>query len=331
VIQPRKRTRDLTPVHPDLRKAWRRFPKFPFNRWTLRPIRWLMDLMPPLNTSDNIHISSTLAQSGDSNLSVKLRIYQPEGIAQPVPALLWMHGGGFIVGNSKMEDAYLTKFVKELGIVVVSVDYRLAPDHPYPAAIDDCYAALRWVHTQARSLQVDPDRIAIGGESAGGGLAASLAQLAYDRGEVSPVFQLLVYPMLDDRSALRDDLAYADAMIWTPKDNRFGWESYLQGPVGADTVPPYAVPARRDNLTGLPPAWIGVGTLDLFYKEDVEYAERLSRCGVDCELLVVDGAFHGFDRIDCNLPLVQDFRDTQVDALGSLTMTQNLSTGQGVC
>jgi acetyl esterase/lipase len=283
-----------------------------------------MDLTPPLSDSDHIHISRTLAQSTDAGLSVKLRIYRPEAIAEPAPALLWMHGGGFVVGNAKMEDAYLTKFVKALGLVVVSVDYRLAPDHPYPAAIDDCYAALRWVHTQAESLHVDPDRIAIGGESAGGGLAASLAQLAYDRGEVRPVFQLLVYPMLDDRSALRDDLAYAAAMTWTPKDNRFGWESYLQGPVGADTVPPYAVPARRDDLTGLPPAWIGVGTLDLFYEEAVAYAERLRRCGVDCEMFVVDGAFHGFDRVGRNLPLVQDFRDTQVDALNRSTMSQDL-------
>ena len=283
-----------------------------------------MDLMPPLSDSDHIHISRTLAQSADAGLSVKLRIYRPEAIAEPAPALLWMHGGGLVVGNAKMEDAYLTKFVKALGIVVVSVDYRLAPDHPYPAAIDDCYTALRWVHAQAGSLGVDPDRIAIGGESAGGGLAASLAQLVYDRGKVSPVFQLLVYPMLDDRSALRDDLAYADAMTWTPEDNRFGWESYLQGPVGADTVPPYAVPARRDNLTGLPPAWIGVGTLDLFYEEAVAYAARLSRWDVDCELFVVDGAFHGFDRVGRNLPLVQNFRDTQVDALNRSTMSQDL-------
>lgn len=214
-----------------------------------------------------------------------------------------------------MEDAYLLKFVRDLGIVVISVDYRLAPDHPYPAAIEDGYTALRWVHTQAVRLHVDPERIAIGGESAGGGLAASLAHLAHDRGEVSPVFQLLVYPMLDDRSALRTDLAYSDAMTWTPKDNRFGWESYLQSPVGSATVPPYAVPARRKDLTGLPPAWIGVGTLDLFYEEATAYAERLDRCGVGCELVVVDGAFHGFDIVGHKSTLARDFRDAQVAAL----------------
>ena len=244
-----------------------------------------------------------------------LRIYQPEGVSKPVPVLLWMHGGGLVIGSAKMEDAYLLKFVKDLGIVVVSVDYRLAPDHPYPAALDDCYTDLRWVHTQAARLQVDPERIAIGGTSAGGGLAASLAQIAHDRGEVGPAFQLLIYPMLDDRSALRTDLAYADSMIWTPKDNRYGWESYLQRPLGSDPMPPYAVPARRQDLTGLPPAWIGVGTLDLFCEEDVAYSERLNGCGVECELVVVDGAFHGFDIVDRNATLAQNFRNAQVAAL----------------
>jgi acetyl esterase/lipase len=278
-------------------------------------MRWLMGLMPASNAPDRIHIRNTHAQSWDSERSVMLRIYQPERVSKPVPVLLWMHGGGLVIGNAKMDDVYVLKFVKDLSIVVVSVDYRLAPDHPYPAALDDCYLALRWIQTQAARLQVDTDRIAVGGASAGGGLAASLAQLAHDRGGVSPVFQLLTYPMLDDRSALRSDLAYADLMIWTPKDNRFGWESYLRRPIGSDTTPPYAVPARRQDLTGLPPAWIGVGTLDLFYEEAVAYSERLNRCGSECELNVVNGAFHGFDIVDRNVTLARHFRDAQVAAL----------------
>lgn len=329
MIGPSKKAHDLTPMLPDLRKMWSGFPRLPFNRWTIRPIRWLTSLMPTSGSLEDIRIHDTLAQSGDSKPDVMLRIYQPEDISEPVPALLWMHGGGLVIGNAKMEDAYLLKFVRDLGIVVISVDYRLAPDHPYPAAIHDCYTALKWVHSQAARLRIDPERIAIGGESAGGGLAASLAHLAHDRGEVTPAFQLLVYPMLDDRSALRTDLPYASLMIWTPEDNRFGWESYLQIPAGAEIVPPYAVPARRSDLTGLPPAWIGVGTLDLFYEEDVAYAERLDRSGVECELVVVDGAFHGFDIVGRTLPLARDFRDAQVAALRrGLSIEQEVARGR---
>ena len=305
----------MTPVHPELVNAWRRFPRVPVNRWTVRPMRWLTRLIPTPDDSDGARISITIARRGDSKPGVPLRIYHPEGISEPAPVLVWMHGGGLVIGNSRMDDACLRRFVEELGIVVVSVEYRLAPDSPYPAALDDCYAAMQWVRTHAARLLVDPDRIAIGGVSAGGGLAASLAQLAYDRGEVRPVFQLLVYPMLDDRSALRTERASSRPMIWTPKDNRFGWESYLQRPVGSDTVPPYAVPARRADLSGLPPAWIGVGTLDLFFDEDVAYAQRLNRCGVECELRVVDGAFHGFDFLCRNTPVARSFGDAQVAAL----------------
>lgn len=231
------------------------------------------------------------------------------------PVLLWMHGGGLIIGSPQQNDRPMFQIVRHTGIVVVSVDYRLAPNHPFPAPLDDCYAALKWVHAHAATLGIDPNRIGIGGESAGGGLAASLVQLAHDRGEISPIFQLLIYPMLDDRSALRTDVAQGELLTWTPQNNRFGWESYLGHACGFDDVRPYAVPARREDLTGLPPTWIGVGTLDLFYDENVDYARELQRSGVDCELVVIKGAFHGFDQLDHDLPVVQAFRQSQIDAL----------------
>ncbi len=197
----------------------------------------------------------------------------------------------------------------------MSGNYRLAPEHPFPAALDDCYAVLEWVHAHANELGVDVGRLAVGGNSAGGGLAAAVVQLAHDRADIDVAMQLLVYPMLDDRSALKTDLAHPEMMKWTPKNNQFGWESYLQQPAASAEVPAYAVPARRTDLTGLPPAWIGVGSLDLFLEESQTYAQRLEAGGVACELEVVEGAFHGFDVVADGVPVVQTFRASQMAAL----------------
>jgi acetyl esterase/lipase len=202
-----------------------------------------------------------------------------------------------------------------LGITVFSVDYRCAPEHPFPAGLEDSYSALKWVVSHSQELGVDAKRIAIGGESAGGGLAASLVQLAHDRQEIKPVFQLLVYPMLDDRTVLRTDLDDRCYIAWNQKSNGFGWESYLGRKCGTGDGPEYAVPARRENLSGLPRAWVGVGTVDLFHDEDMAYARRLSECGVECEICAVPGAFHGFDILAPKAPVSRDFRKSQISAL----------------
>jgi acetyl esterase/lipase len=146
-------------------------------------------------------------------------------------------------------------------------------------------------------------------------LAAALAQRAHDQLEIKPIFQLLVYPMLDDRTVLRAELDDSLNVTWDQRSNRFGWESYLGGQAGAQHAPAYAVPARRADISGLPPAWIGVGSLDIFHDEDVAYAQRLNACGVACELMVVPGAFHGFDVFNPKLPVVRDFRNSQIAAL----------------
>jgi acetyl esterase/lipase len=307
--------RDLTPIHPELREMAKTFPRLRFNRWSLRLLRLLTRLQPTPKLPVGIRLEQMFILSQTPGHKIRLRIYKPKEMTSPVPVLVWMHGGGLIIGRPEMDDAFLTRCVQELGIVVVSVDYRLAPDHAFPAPLDDCYSALTWVHAHAETLGIDPNRIAIGGQSAGAGLAASLAQLAHDRGEIQPIFQLLIYPMLDDRSALRTDLPNMDLMTWTSANNRFGWESYLQHACGLPTVAPYAVPSRRKDLTGLPPAWIGVGTLDLFYEEDMAYAQKLKECGVACELVVIPGAFHGFDVLDHSLPVVQEFHRAQIAAL----------------
>jgi acetyl esterase/lipase len=243
---------------------------------------------------------------------VRLRLYLP---AQPTgAALLSIHGGGFIIGSPEQDEAGNIALTRELGLTIAATTYRLAPGHAHPTAVEDCYAALRWLHGNAAELAIDPQRIAIGGNSAGGGLAAGLVLLAHDRGEVPVDFQLLVYPMLDDRTALRSDVDDRRLRMWHTASNRFGWTAYLGQPAGSRDVSEYAAPARRADLSGLPPAWIGVGTCDLFHDEDLEYARRLTAAGVPCELHVVEGAFHGFDLVK-DAAVVKDFRRSYVAAL----------------
>lgn len=244
----------------------------------------------------------------------RLRIYRPDQLQAPAGGLVWMHGGGMVIGNARQDERLTSAVARDLGIIVASVDYRLAPEHPYPAPLDDCYAGLQWLHDQP---DVDPTRIAVGGASAGGGLAAGLAQLAHDRGELNVAFQLLIYPMLDDRSATRVGVDGRHFRLWTQKSNTFGWRSYLGQEPGSDAVTAPAAPARRDDLGGLPPAWIGVGNRDLFLDEDVEYAARLQSAGVPCTLQVIDGAFHGFDMVAAQTSVAKEFYRTWSAALGA--------------
>ncbi|HWI44255.1 MAG TPA: alpha/beta hydrolase [Nocardioides sp.] len=240
-----------------------------------------------------------------------VRIHRPAGLAGPLPALLWIHGGGFVFGAARQDDQRCAQLADDLGIIVAAVDYRLAPEHPFPAALEDCHDALVWL---AAHPDVDADRIAVGGASAGGGLAASLALLARERAVVSPAFQLLVYPMLDDRTASRPDPQPGVRRLWNHASNRFAWRAYLGGEPGSAAVSATAAPARCTDLADLPPAWIGVGTLDLFHDEDLDHARRLEAAGVPCALEVVDGAFHGFDVLR-KARVSREFLRAQSDAL----------------
>lgn len=267
---------------------------------------------PPLPV--DIQVEDTFIASRD-HTQIRICIYQPKTASPQVPALLWMHGGGYIFGTPEQDDAYVVPFIQEIGILVVSVDYRLAPDHPFPAPLEDCYAALQWLAAESSKLGIDSGRITIGGNSAGAGLAAALAQLAYDRGEIQPIFQLLVYPMLDDRTAARKDIDPKANFVWNNTSNRFGWEAYLNQPCGAETVPAGSVPARRADLAGLPPTWIGIGKNDLFYDEATAYARRLTEAGIACNLVTVPGAFHAFEIFAPKMQAAKDFRQSQVQAL----------------
>jgi acetyl esterase/lipase len=212
------------------------------------------------------------------------------------PCLHWIHGGGYLFGSGLEVNARVNRWVEDLDCVVISVDYRLAPEHPYPAPLDDCDAALRWSIDHADELGIDPARVVVGGPSAGGGLAAGLAIRARDRGGVQPVFQFLVYPMIDDR-ATTPSSAIEGAPVWSRGANDLGWRAYLGERFGTPDVPAEAAPARIEDVAGLPPAWIGVGSIDVFRDEDVTYASRLLAAGITTELHVYPGAPHGFEAI----------------------------------
>lgn len=227
---------------------------------------------------------------------VEVRIYRPHGVSDVLPGVLHIHGGGYVMGRAAMMEAAHRPLVADLRCCVVSVEYRLAPETPYPGSVEDCYAALRYVCGDGRDLGIDTGRLGVMGESAGGGLAAALALLVRDRREFKFAFQHLIYPMLDDRTCVTEDPhPHVGEFIWTPHNNRFGWASLLGKAPGSSDVSIYAAAARAQDLSDLPRTFIATGALDLFLEENIDYARRLMRAGVPVELHVYPGAFHGFN------------------------------------
>lgn len=281
---------DLNLIAPELRKATAGFPKLPvtsgFGRLLTRALLPLM--LPRTKPPAGIKIEQVKTSSG-----VTLRVYTPAG-TKTRAAMVYIHGGGMLIGAPKMDDALLTSTASELDIVIVSPDYRLAPEHPYPTPVDDCQEAWNWLIENSSQKDIDESRIAVGGESAGGGLAAGLVLRLNDEGGRKPLAQWLFCPMLDDRTALNRSLDDLDHYVWNNKMNLVGWSSYLGEAIGTEKVSAYSAPARRTDFVGLPKAWIGVGDLDLFFEENKKYAENLTAAGVSCELDVVADAPHSF-------------------------------------
>jgi acetyl esterase/lipase len=243
----------------------------------------------------NITLTEQWVPGAPGDPEVRILVYNPQNIAAPRPALLWIHGGGYVAGEADSEEGQIKAIVSSIGCTVVSVDYRQAPETPHPGPVEDCYAALKWLYSNVQELGVDSTRIATGGGSAGGGLAAALGLLARDRGEIPLCFQILIFPMLDDRTVTRSDPhPYTGEFFWTNESNRFGWTCLLGKEPGGPDVSPYAAAARAESLAELPPSFIAVGALDLFLEEDLEYARRLIRDGVPTELHIYPGAYHGF-------------------------------------
>ncbi|UDY25357.1 alpha/beta hydrolase [Nocardioides sp. Kera G14] len=235
---------------------------------------------------------------------VTVRVHRPTA-SGPAPTVLWLHGGGTIVGSAAQDDKWCRRIAAELGVVVVAVDYRLAPEHPYPVPVEDCYAALQWV---ARQSWVDATRLAVAGASAGGLLTASVARLARDRGGPRLAAMALAYPMLDDRTgSVRSGRRW---LMWSEQDNVIAWRWYVGS---GDTNP--ASPARWTDLAGLPPAWVGVGTSDMLHDEAVAFAPSLVGAGVPTTLEVADGGYHGFDQISPGAAVSQRFITSLFDHL----------------
>ncbi len=271
----------------------------------------LADLPPVEGVTSQDHF----APASKGNPDVRVRVYRPNHQPGKLPALYWIHGGGYVMGDIDMDDRLMMQLVKRIGCVAASVDYRLAPEHPFPAPVEDCYAGLKWLFAHAGEFGVDPSRIAIGGASGGGGLCAGLALMVRDRGEVRPSFQLLIYPMIDDRNVTPASYAITDPRVWHRESNRLGWKAYLGRDGGGDGVSPYAAAARATDLTNLPPAYIPVGALDLFVDENIEYAQRLIQAGVPTELHVYPGAFHGFDLFAPSAAVSKQFKADRDNAL----------------
>lgn len=291
---------DIDRINPELRGTFKKLPAVPLhNRVILALARRLMALQSKPDTLFGISISEQCI--GDNHV----RIYRPAG-APSGAGLLWIHGGGYVIGAPQINDRECARYARDLRLVVVSVAYRLAPEHPFPCAHDDCFAGWRWFQEQAGTLGVDPGRIVVSGQSAGAGLAAGLVQRIHDVGGVQPAAQALFCPMLDDRTANRTELDAIKHRMWTNKNNRAAWRHYLGQPPGAPNPPPYAVPGRRENLAGLPDAWIGVGDIDLFQEENCEYARRLQEAGVACRLDIFPGAPHGFEILAPEAPVTRE-------------------------
>jgi acetyl esterase/lipase len=255
----------------------------------------ILELVRDIPGIDALHIEDRFVLGFDGDPDVAVRVYRPRSVAPGTlaPAVLTIHGGGFIIGSVEAEHAGSAAMALGSGAVVVSVEYRLAPEHPYPAGLHDCYAALQWLHAEAAALGVDPARVAVAGASAGGGLAAATALMARDRSGPPICFQLLQIPELDDRLETPSMRAFTETPLWSRPLAVKSWAAYLGELAGSPDVPAHAAPARAEDLSGLPPAYVSTAENDPLRDEGIIYALRMLQAGVSVELHQFPGTFHG--------------------------------------
>ena len=291
-------------VHPDLQALLEAFP--PLNLDYLAETRAGMAEAPAQPIADDIEVTDQMIDGPDGD-PLRVLIYKEKGVEEARPALLWIHGGGYVLGVPEGDDTLCQRFVKEAGAVVVSVDYRLAPEHPYPAPLEDCYTALKWLADEHEQLDIDVTRIGIAGASAGGGLTAALALLAKDRGDVDLVFQMPLYPMIHDANDTFSNKEITGHFVWNNQLNETGWSMYLGDLKGGD-VPIYAAPARAsvEQLKGLPRTYTCVGQLDPFRDETLQYVTKLAQAGVDVDFHLYAGAYHGFETLNPHADIAND-------------------------
>ena len=302
-------------VDPELRDALALWPLLPLTADSLAQRRAdslkLLGAVPqpdlPDITADEIRVESAFGAK-----PIRVLTYRPVKSDNPLPTIVHIHGGGFVMGAPEMKDVENRLLASELRCAIYSVDYRLAPEAPHPAPLEDIYSVFTWLHANAGQLGLDPTRIGIKGESGGGGFAAGAALYARDQQGPKFAFQHLIYPMIDDRTAVRKDLhPHVGEFVWTQANNYFGWRSLLGEEPGSAGVSPYAAASRATDVSGLPPTYISVGGLDLFLEENMTYADRLSRAGVPVEFHMYPQAYHGFYRATNARVTRQAERDTR--------------------
>ncbi len=280
--------------------------------------RSMFEALPRLEPDPTVTIEEFLVPGHEGGPAVAVRVYRPGNLGTNPGALYWIHGGGMVLGSAERDDASCAQRAVNHRAIVASVDYRLAPEHPYPAPIHDSFAGLVWFASKAHEFGFDPARLAIGGASAGAGLAAGTALFSRDHGGPALCFQLLIYPMLDHRNITPSSHAILDKRVWHRDANLFGWNAYVGDAAGStepDAVPIYASPSMAVDLSGLPPTHINVGDLDMFLDEDVAYALALGRAGVPCELHVYPGGFHGAASFVVHSPLSHRWTADETAAL----------------
>lgn len=284
---------------------------------TIENIPAIREMPAPYDTEplSDIDFFESMATVKPGHPDVKLYVINAKpGTSRP--AILHTHGGGQYAGSAKRDIRRLQDIARQLDCVIITVEYRLAPEATYKMSVEDDYAGLRWLHEHAEELGIDPDRVALMGESAGGTHAALLAFAARDRGEFPVAFQCLIYPMLDDRTGTTRPVPdHIGSLVWTPELNAIGWQYFLGSKPGDENSPIDAVPGRRTDLRGLPPTFIGIGALDLFIEESIDFASRLICAGVRTELFVVPGGLHGFDIFAPDTVSSKHFAQTKINAL----------------
>jgi acetyl esterase/lipase len=302
-------------VDPELRDALALWPRLPLTADSLTQRRAdLLKFRGAVRQPDlpDIIAGEIRVESAFGAEPIRVLTYRPVKSDNPLPTILHIHGGGFVMGAPEMKDVENRLLASELGCAIYSVDHRLAPESPHPAPLEDIYSVFVWLHANARQLGSDPARIGIKGESGGGGFAAAVALYARDQKAPQFAFQHLIYPMIDDRTAVRRDLhPQVGEFVWTQANNYFGWHSLLGREPGDAGVSPYAAAARAADVSGLPPTYISVGGLDLFLEENIAYADRLSRAGVPVEFHMYPRTYHGFYQATNARVTKQAERDTR--------------------
>ena len=300
-------------IHKDLLPAFKRLSPMIFTEARLPLIRGINQKLIRPYKEESLQFTEHHIAYADSDVSIRVKVYAPKAQQQPLPVVLYIHGGGTFFGTVEGNDATCASYVKHVPCVVVSVDYRLAPEHPYPAALEDCYLALQWIVSERETLNIDIDRLAVVGGSTGGGLTAALTLLARDRKGPNIKFQMPLFPMIDDTCATPSSQEVLDSKVWSSELNQFAWSMYLKNIKG--DVPKYAAPIRETDFSQLPATYTSVGTLDPYRDETINYVQALAQAGVPVEFHLYPGCYHEFESIAPDAPISKQSKAAALQAL----------------